>query len=505
MLLEMKRITKKFGDFTANSDIDFTLKAGEVHSLVGENGAGKTTLMKILYGMEQQTSGIIMLKGKENHFKDPTDAIKNGIGMVHQHFMLFPSLSVAENIVMGSEPGNGVYFNRDKAIEEVEALCDKYNLPIDPRRKVGDCTVGMQQRVEILKVLYQDTDIIILDEPTAVLTPIGVKELLDTIKFLAKQGKSIILITHKLHEVMEVSDRVTVLRNGVVTGEVKTDETSIEELSRMMVGRELLDLRRVEYKPGDSIARLKNVTIYGKKGKPLLDDINLDIRGGEIVGVAGVSGNGQTELIQAITGLQKIDYGEVTLKKEEITNLSVKCIREKGCAHVPEDRFLWGAAGDASIQDNVLMGHHYLGTGLKKHGIFNLKAVRMMADDHVKEFNVKTESIGNKAKTLSGGNLQKLIVARELSMNSPFIIAAEPTRGVDIGAMEFIHNELLKRRDQGCGILLVSSELSEVMTLSDRIIVMFEGKIIGELKREDATKEKIGILMAGGEKHREAV
>lgn len=500
MFLEMKNIKKEYGNFVANNGIDFSLKKGEVHAIVGENGAGKTTLMKILYGMEKPTSGKIIIDDKERYFKGPSDAIDYGIGMIHQHFMLFHSLTVAENIVIGNEPCKSILFDKEKSNKKITDLCEKYRIFVDPKMKISECSVGLQQKVEILKVLYRDTQVIIMDEPTAALTPIGVKELLETIKFLAGQGKSIILITHKLQEVMEVSDRITVIRNGVVTGTLDAKNTNVEELSRLMVGRDLKALKPNACTPGKTVLSIENLFIKGNKGKPVIDHLTFNIREGEIVGIAGVSGNGQSELIQAISGLKAVDSGSVCIYGKELRGRSVRSIREAGLAHIPEDRYQCGVAENGNLMDNILMSYQYLDPSVQKHGILNLKRIRSLAKEKIESYKVKTDSEERKAGSLSGGNLQKLIVARELGQETPFIIAAEPTRGVDIGSIQFIHAELLKRRESGSAILLVSSELSEIITLSDRVLVMYEGKILGELSGEKATKEEIGLLMAGGRK-----
>lgn len=495
MLLEMKSISKSYGTVIANNDVNFNLKKGEVHALIGENGAGKTTLMRILYGMEAPTSGEILLNGKPVVFHNPTDAIANKIGMVHQHFMLFSSFSIAENIVIGREPKKGMTFNRKAAIEATKALSEKFSMPVEPTKKVSDCSLGLQQRVEILKVLFQGAEIIILDEPTGVLTPLEVKELLEAIKHLTAQGKSFIIISHKLSEIMEVSDRITVLRDGKVTGTVNAAETNEEQLSKMMVGRELVKLERPAIEPGKAIVELKDIQLKGDKTKPLLKDINLKVRAGEIVGIAGISGNGQSELLQVISGLVKPDSGELLLQDKNVTGASVKEIRANGLAHIPEDRYLWGVSKDATVADNGIMAHL---DKVTKKGLLQQNKIRELVSGWVKHFQIKTGSLQTKAQYLSGGNLQKLIVARELAVGTPFIIAAEPTRGVDVGAMEIIHTELLNRRAENGAVLLVSSELTEIMKLSDRILVMYEGKIVGELDASTATEEEISLLMAGG-------
>ncbi|XEC96398.1 ABC transporter ATP-binding protein [Paenibacillus tarimensis] len=496
MLLELNKITKTYGNVTANADIDFSLREGEVHALVGENGAGKTTLMRILYGMETPTSGTISVKGVQRAFANPKDAIACRIGMVHQHFMLFPSFTVAENIVIGREPAGRLGFDRKQALKQVQALSNAYGMPVEPGIKIADCPLGVQQRVEILKVLYQGADIIILDEPTAVLTPLEVKELLLSVKRLARQGKSFILISHKLQEVLEVADRITVLRDGRVTGTVNAAESNIDELSRLMVGRELANLARTNLQPGEAVLELNDVTIRGERGKPLLDRVNLQVRKREIVGVAGISGNGQSELLQAIAGLMPIDEGEIKLSGSNVAGQSVRKVRSAGLAHIPEDRYQWGVAKDATVTENGLMGH------MRNHSKFGLlkgRGIRSMVAGWVGRFGIKTGSLETKAQHLSGGNLQKLIVARELAQETPLLLAAEPTRGVDVGAMEIIHGELLAKRNEGGAILLVSSELTEILKLSDRIVVMYEGEIAGELTAAESTEERISLLMAGGE------
>ncbi|AJY75427.1 ABC transporter ATP-binding protein [Paenibacillus beijingensis] len=496
-VLEARQITKTYGDFIANDGIDFSLHKGEIHAIVGENGAGKTTLMRMLYGMEAPTSGDIVCQGEVKRFQSPLEAIQSGIGMVFQHFMLFPTYTVAENIVIGNEPARGIWFDRKLAADRIKALCETYQLHVDPDQKVSECSLGTRQRIEILKVLYNGADIIILDEPTAVLTPLEVKELLVTIKRLAKQGKSIILITHKLHEVMEAADRVTVLRNGKVTGTLEADRTSAEEISRLMVGRELEGVARQDNKAGEPVLQVRKLVVKGANGKALLNDINFDVCAGEIVGIAGVSGNGQSELVRVLNGLIKADQGSMLLDGTDVTNLPVRRIRAAGLAHIPEDRYLWGASKDASVKENAIMGH-YRKDGCHRFGLLRHKRLNQLVHGWVQSFAVKTASIHEQAQYLSGGNLQKLISAREIGQHTKCIIAAEPTRGVDLGAMEIIHRQLLRKRESGEAVLVVSSELSEMMTLSDRILVMFEGEIVGELKGKDASEEEISLLMAGG-------
>lgn len=494
----MKHITKAYGPLVANDNIDLSLDKGEILAVVGENGAGKSTLMKILYGLESCDSGEILVNGEKVHFRSPHDAIGNGIGMVQQHFMLFPPFTAAENIVYGHEPKKkGLFFNRKEASEKVRELCTRYGLYIDPDIKVEDCPVGLQQRIEILKVLYQGVDIIIFDEPSAVLTPQEVRELLKTIKELKKAGKSIILITHKLSEVMEVADRVMVMRLGQLKKTMQKEETSIEELSFLMVGHKLETRKIKDVGQGGDVLKVEHLTLAGTSGRNTLDDLNIHVRKGEIVGIAGVSGNGQSELIQCLTGIRKFNAGKVIINDKDVTNYSVQDNRDSGCACIPEDRYLWGNASEATLVENSIMSH-YNKQHLMKRGIFNKKNTKEFANSIMTEFDVRYSSDKQEIQELSGGNVQKLIVAREVSQHSPFLIAAEPTRGIDIGAIDFIHGKLLEKRENGDGILLISSELSEIFALSDRIYVIYEGRIAGEFTRKEATSDKVGLLMMGG-------
>ncbi|SFA87450.1 MULTISPECIES: ABC transporter ATP-binding protein [unclassified Bacillus (in: firmicutes)] len=495
--MEMKSMSKKYGNFYANEDVSIALKKGEVHAIVGENGAGKTTLMRMLYGMEVPSSGEILVNGQNVSFDGPDDAIKHGIGMVHQHFMLFPDFTVSENIVIGHEPKKFGFFRRKEAIETVNKLSNKYGIKVNPELKTVKCSVGEQQRIEILKVLHQGAEIIILDEPTAVLTPLEVNGLLETIRHLAQQGKSIILITHKLNEVMSVADRITVLRNGKVTGVFNKDQTNVEELARCMVGRELSKTGVREKTKGKELLQVKNLTLEKIGSNPKLNSVNLTVHHGEILGIAGVSGNGQSELLQIISGVLSATSGSVLLSGKEQLNLSVENVRESGLAHIPEDRYLWGAAKEATVEEVAIMGH-YRKRPYHRFSFIQNKVFRSVVQDWIDFFEVKTSSLKEKSGNLSGGNLQKLIVARELAQESPLLLAAEPTRGVDIGAMEKIHSTLLDKRNRGDGVLLVSSELSEILSLSDRILVMYEGEIVGEFPRHEATEERLSVLMAGG-------
>lgn len=500
MLLEMKGITKRYGTLLANDNISLNLEKGEILAVVGENGAGKSTIMKILYGLERPTMGEIYLKGELQHFKSPHDAIEKGIGMVQQHFMLFSEFTVAENIVYGSEPKKShILFDRAKAASIVRELCDKYLLEVDPNAKIKDCPVGLQQRVEILKILYQNAEIIILDEPSAVLTPQEVSDLLDTMKQLAAMGKSIIIITHKLHEVMDVSDRVVVMRGGKYVKEVATKDTNIEELSFLMVGRHIIDKEVPAQPTTGRVLEVKDLSYTDALGKHALNGLSLHVNAGEIVGIAGVSGNGQSELIHCITGMLPAESGEIDLLSKNITRFSVAEIRELGCACIPEDRYQYGCAKEGTMMETGLMAHQN-DPRYSKRGVLKSGSIKKWVLDMLERYDVKYNGLNQKAGELSGGNIQKFIVAREIEQHSPLLIAAEPTRGVDIGAMEFIHSKLLEKRAGGDAILLISSELSEIMSLCDRIYTIFDGAANGEFTRSEATEEKLGLCMMGGGK-----
>lgn len=499
LAVEMRNITKKFGDFVANENINFQVKWAEIHGICGENGAGKTTLMNTLYGLHQPTSGEVYIDEKLTSIHSPKDSIALGIGMVQQHFSLVPSMTVAENIVMGKPPhGRNGLIDRKKSIAIVNELSRKYNLVVDPAAHVKELPVGLQQRVEILKALYLGANILIMDEPTAVLTPQEISQLFTTLDGLRKQGKSIILITHKLSEVTAITDRITVMRLGTVVGTIHTRSTSEHEIARMMVGREvLLSVEKDKSSPQEVVLDVEHITCSNNLGITAVDDVSLCVRGGEIVGVAGVQGNGQTELIEAVTGLRKMRSGKVVINGTVLggANSPRQC-RNLNVGHIPEDRQEVGAARYASIRDNYLL---YLHT-LKKfnHGCFlNYKAFDQTCEEGLKEYDVRYSRIQDNASSLSGGNLQKLIIAREMYTRPRLLIAAQPTRGVDIGATEFIHKQIVAHRDAGNAVLLFSNELSEIMSLSDRILVMFKGKIIGEIDQAHATEEKLGLWMAG--------
>lgn len=500
VILRMEEIVKCYGDLVADDHINLSLKKGEILAVIGENGAGKTTLMKVLYGLEQPDSGSIYLNGEKTAIHNAAQAIANGIGIVQQHFMLFEPFTVAENIVYGREPKSGLFFDLEKANQTVVELSQKYELPLNPRQKIENMPVGLRQRVEILKVLYQNADIIIFDEPTAVLTPQEVQELLETLKQLAAAGKSIIIITHKLNEVMACADRADVLRMGKLIADVEIKDTSIEELSFMMVGRRLIETEIQPVPLREDVLKVEDLCLQGEGKVPVLNHVSLHIAGGEIVGIAGVSGNGQSELVQCLFGLSKADSGMIHVNRVNVFNRSVHEVRESGAALIPEDRILWGSASQATITETAIMGH-YQKPRFSIHGILKVGQIRQFAEEIVKKFSIKTDSVSHKTSSLSGGNAQKLVVAREMTQETPLLIACEPTRGVDIGAMEFIHDQLIEKRALGDAVLLVSSELTEILKLSDRIYVMYNGKINGEFTRGNATDEELGLLMVGGKKH----
>lgn len=499
-ILRMEHIVKRYGELVANDNIDLKLYEGEILAIIGENGAGKTTLMKVLYGMEQANSGSITLREKQLIMKNTAQAIENGIGMVQQHFMLFDPFTVAENVVYGKEPVKGLYFDLKKAAATVTELSQKYELALNPHAKIMGMPVGLRQRVEIVKVLYQNADIIIFDEPTAVLTPQEVHELLKTMKRLAAAGKSIIIITHKLNEVMEVADRAMVMRGGKLIADMDIKDTTIEELSFLMVGRHLVEKDIPAIIPGDDVLRITNLILESSGSTPCIDNLSLYVRSGEIVGIAGVSGNGQSELAKCIFGLQKALSGSIQLQGKEISCCNVRQVRASGAAMIPEDRYIWGSASQASIAETAIMAHH-IKPAFSRKGILKMKSIHRFAKHIVKEFSIKTDSVYSKTGSLSGGNSQKLIAAREITHDSPLLLACEPTRGVDIGAMEFIHEQLIKKRSVGDGVLLISSELSEILKLSDRIYVMYRGCINGEFLRGNVKEEELGLLMARGKQH----
>jgi len=497
-LMSMKHIIKRYGDVIANNDVSINLYQGEILAIIGENGAGKSTLMKVLYGLEIPQQGEVFLHGEKVKINKPADALAMGIGMLQQHFMLFGSLTVAENIVYNNEiKKRRIFYDRKKNNAIVKELSEKYRLKVQPEVVVNDYPVGLQQRVEILKILYQNPNIIIFDEPSGILTPLEVEELLKNMKALREMGKTIILITHKLHEVLAVADRVIVMRAGEVVYRSDIKDTSTDVLAFQIVGRRLTNRTIKQAHSTDPMFVVKNLIMLDMAGKSVLNHINFHVCRGEVVGIAGVSGNGQSELIRCITGLLPYEHGEVFINEKSITNAPVNKVREAGVAHIPEDRFFWGSAAYATLTENAIMGYEGL-EPLSRHGVFRTKQLKAHTKALIDEYKVKAGAITDKIKSLSGGNMQKLIVAREMKKKADLIIANEPTRGIDIGAMEFIHDELIKKRDQGMGVLLVSSELSEILELSDRIYVLFEGKICGEFKRGSIDGKTLGLLMVGG-------
>ena len=498
-VVEMKNITKRFPGIIANKNINFDLEKREIHVLLGENGAGKTTLMNILYGIYTQDEGDSFINGSKIKIKNPKDAISNGIGMVHQHFMLVHNFTVMENIVLGCEPvKSGIIFDKKSAFKKVKEIIDKYEFNIDPEVKIEDISVGQQQKVEILKILYRGADIIILDEPTAVLIPSEIKELEIIMKNLTKEGKSIILITHKLKEVMSMSDRVTIIRRGELIDTLNTKDTSIDELANLMVGR---PVNLNVYKQGENklskILEVKDLKAKDSRGVNVLKGVSFNVQSGEIFGIAGVAGNGQSELVEVITGIRKCYSGKIIFDGENIENLTPREIIDKKISSIPEDRHKTGLILQHSLYENSILGMQN-DKKFKKGMFLDYKSIRKHALDIIEEFDVRTVSENVEASKLSGGNQQKLIVGREIYKNPKLIIAVQPTRGLDIGAIEYIHKRLIKERDSGKAVLLVSLELDEVLGLSDRIGVMYDGNIVKVLDRCEFDENKVGVLMAGG-------
>jgi len=496
--VEMHGITKRFANTTANDSVTFTVKSGEIHSLLGENGAGKTTLMKILYGLQQPDEGEIRINGVTRQIDNPSVAIKLGIAMVHQHFMLIDSLTVAENVVLGYEKRKGWLFDMAGAVQAVEQLSETYGLKVNPRQSVGELPVGTKQRVEILKALYRQADILILDEPTAVLTPLEVVELFRVLRELKQAGKTIIIITHKLNETMDLADRATVLRGGKNVGTVNISETSPAQLAEMMVGRKIsFDQAPLSAYPNRTkLLEIRN-GILRKHHVPVLNGISLEVNGGEILGIAGVEGNGQTELIEAITGLSSLDEGQVLLAGRDITKQSPVQMIESGIGHIPEDRNKLGLVGEFSIRDNLILGYHNR-PSFQRFKLLKVNNIKRHAAQLRKRFAIKSESIDTKVKALSGGNQQKVVIGRVLSQEPIVIIAAQPTRGVDIGAIEYIHQQLIEMRDQGKAVLLISAELEEIRKLSDKIAVIYEGRIVAYGPRDAFDELELGSYMTRG-------
>ncbi len=502
--IEMLHITKRFPGIIANDDITLQLRKGEIHALLGENGAGKSTLMSVLFGLYQAEEGIIKKDGKEVQIKDPNDANDLGIGMVHQHFKLVECFSVLDNIILGVEPTTkGGVLQKAEARKKIIALSDKYGLKVDPDALVEDITVGMQQRTEIMKMLYRDNEILIFDEPTAVLTPQEIEELMQIMRNLAAEGKSILFISHKLNEIMEVADRCTVLRKGKYIGTIDIANTTREELSRMMVGRDVeFVVQKDEAKPGDVILDVQGLTVASKAhSNNAVKNVSFQVHAGEIVCIAGIDGNGQTELVYGLTGLEPVSSGTVKLEGQDITHAPIRKRSTMGMSHIPEDRHKHGLVLDYSLEYNMVLQRYFEPEFVSKAGFLKQGAIRSYAERLIDEYDVRSgQGPITIARSMSGGNQQKAIIAREIDKDPELLIAVQPTRGLDVGAIEYIHKQIVATRDAGKGVLLVSLELDEVMSLSDRILVMYEGEIVGELNPKTTTVEEMGLYMAGAKR-----
>lgn len=499
VVISMKNIVKKFGNFTANDGINLTVHKGEIHAILGENGAGKSTLMNILYGLYTPTSGEIYVDGKKVNINNPKHAIELGIGMVHQHFMLVQPFTVTENIILGNEMVKGLTVDLKTARKKVLELSEKYGMQVDPDAKIEDISVGMQQRVEILKVLYRGVNTLILDEPTASLTPQEIKELIEIIEHLVKDGKSVILITHKLKEIKAAADYCTIIRQGKYIKTVKVSDVTEKELASMMVGRELeFKVDKKPLTPGEAVIEIKDLHARDYRGVEILKGLNLKVRRGEIVGLAGVDGNGQTELVEIITGLRKGDSGQVILMGEDVFNASPKTVFEKGISSIPADRHKHGLVLEYSVADNLIL-QNFEKEPFSRKGILNRNAISEQAKELIKKFDIRPSDSENKpAATLSGGNQQKVIIAREVTNNKDLLIAVNPTRGLDVGAIEFVHKYIVEQRNKNKAVLLVSFELDEIMSLSDRIEVIYDGRIAGSVAGSEADENTLGLMMAGG-------
>lgn len=497
-VIEMNNITKVFPGIVANDDITLQVKQGEIHALLGENGAGKSTLMNVLFGLYQPEQGEIKIKGNPVKITNPNIANDLGIGMVHQHFMLVHNFTVTENIILGNEPKKNGKIAVEEAAKEIKQLSEQYGLAVDPHAKIEDISVGMQQRVEILKTLYRGAEILIFDEPTAVLTPQEIHELIQIMKKLVQEGKSIILITHKLKEIMEVCDRCTIICKGKGIGTVNVAETDEHKLAELMVGRQVnFKTEKIEAKPKEEVLSIANLIVHDTRKLPAVKGLDLTVRAGEIVGIAGIDGNGQSELIEAITGLRKVESGSIAIKGKEITNWPVRRITEEGIGHIPEDRHKHGLVLDFSVRDNIVLQTYYKNPFSKK-GILNFSKITQKAKALIEQFDVRTPSEQTLARALSGGNQQKAIIAREVDRNPDLLIAAQPTRGLDVGAIEFIHKKLIEQRDNGKAVLLLSLELDEILNVSDRVAVIYEGKIVAIVDAKETNEQQLGLLMAGG-------
>ena len=504
-VLSMKGITKIYGNgILANDKVDFSVNAGEIHALMGENGAGKSTLMKMIFGIEHPDEGEIYCRGQKVEINSPTDALKLGIGMVHQHFMLVPSLSVAENMVLRSEPRKGMFLDMEKAVAETEAISQKYNLPIDARARVSDLAVGMKQRVEILKALYRGANILILDEPTAVLTPQETSELFKQLKLLREQGHTVIFISHKIREIKELCDRITILRSGRSMGVYNVDEVSVEDISRLMVGRDVVSkIDKAPKHPGAPVLEVKNLSYGYAQEKMMLKNVNFSARGGEILGIAGVEGNGQRELIEIITGLRPIEDGTIKIGGKDSSHFTVRQIRDAKVGHIPQDRLTYGAAGDSTIAENLISDKSDSPT-VSNGPFLSAKKIKDYCTRLSRDCEIKCADENVLVRMLSGGNMQKVVVARELTGDLSLVIADQPTRGIDVGTAKAIHEKLVELRDSGVAVLLVSADLNEIMELSDSMIVMYDGEIVAYF--EDAstlTEAELGQYMLGVQRQTE--
>lgn len=501
-IIEMLNITKDFPGIRANDNITLQLRKGEIHALLGENGAGKSTLMSILFGLYQPTSGVIKKNGQEVKINTPNDANDLNIGMVHQHFKLVECFSVLDNIILGVEPTRGLFLEKKKAREKVLELSNKYGLKVDPDALVSDITVGMQQRTEILKMLYRDNEVLIFDEPTAVLTPQEIEELMKIMKSLAKEGKSILFITHKLNEIMEVADRCTIIRKGKYIGTVDIKDTTKEELSRMMVGRNVsFSVDKKPSTPGETVLKVEHMTVPSKAhSNNAVKDVSFNVRRGEIVCIAGIDGNGQNEFVQGLTGLENITGGTITFCGKDISHASIRDRSKAGMSHIPEDRHKHGLVLDYSLEQNMVL-QRYWAPEFQKHGFIKSKAVRDHAVRLIEQYDVRSgQGPVTITRSMSGGNQQKAIIAREIDKAPELLVAVQPTRGLDVGAIEYIHKQLVAQRDSGKAVLLVSLELDEVMDVSDRILVMYEGELVGQLDPKKVTVEELGLYMAGAKR-----
>ena len=497
VVLRIEGVTKRFPGVVANADVTFDLHRGEIHCLLGENGAGKSTLMNVVYGLYQPDAGTVYVHGRKVEFTSSADAIAAGIGMVHQHFQLIPVLTVAENIILGDEVRRGLALDMASARDQVRDLAERYGFLIDPDARVGDLSVGAQQRVELLKALYRDAEILILDEPTAVLTPREVEDFFGVVRALVDSGKSVVFITHKLKEVLAVADTVTVLRGGRVVGNADPAEASVHSLATLMVGRDVaFEVDKTPANPGEIVLEISGLGVADDRAHLAVNDLSLQVRAGEILGIAGVEGNGQRELVEAIAGMRAVSAGDIRLDGRSVVGLSPREVEELGLGHVPEDRSKHGTVAPYSIIDNLVLNRYHR-QPFSRRFIMNRGALRRHAEELVKQFDVRTPGVDVPIGTLSGGNQQKVVVARELSRELRLLMVAQPTRGLDVGSIEFIHEQIVAQRDEGAAVLLVSAELDEILSLSDRVAVVYRGRLVDVVDRADATRERLGLAMAG--------